>query len=272
MYQNTFKDFLRQATIDYVLGNRKADVFQELQQRFEVSEPGDADRWAKVRASAIETSSEIVIVDNEDKINGWTFLSPVEANARRGKAYEEKVVLLTNKALYVCTFHYRLEKVIQFKRIGLSEITLIEKGEYILSTLHPSCTSPNDNYGFLIHYRAAGESSRVNSGSLQNATLAEDEVHDKTEMRFIAFKAFRSNLAGEATKFYGGGSADLKGSDITSKNVVDSVVDEIIKVLYDIGNNQSELVERPIVSLAEATKNTGIMTRVGFKVKQALWL
>lgn len=47
---------------------------------------------------------------------------------RRGKSFEEKVVLLTHKALYVCTFHYTLEKVVQFRRIKLDMISMIEKG------------------------------------------------------------------------------------------------------------------------------------------------
>ncbi|CAG8730508.1 10560_t:CDS:2, partial [Cetraspora pellucida] len=174
MFQNTFKDFFRQATIDFLLGNHSLDVFQELQQKFEASQPGDAERWAKIRANAIDISSSIVIVDNEEKVDGWTFLSPSEPNTLRSKSYEEKVLLLTKKALYVCTFHYRLEKVVQFKRIGLGEIVCIEKGEYILSTLYPSCVTPEDNYGFVIYYRASGESSRVNSGSMRNNNNFDD--------------------------------------------------------------------------------------------------
>ncbi|CAJ0871840.1 5090_t:CDS:10 [Entrophospora sp. SA101] len=222
LFQNTLKDFFRQATIDYILGNHTIEVFQEIQQKFEASQPGDADRWAKVRATA--SNSSIVIIDNEEKLAGWTFLSPSEPNTLRGKSYEEKVILLTKKALYVCTFHYRLEKVMQFQRIG----------EYILSTLYPSCASPEDNYGFVVYYQASGT------------------------QRFMAFKAFRSNLVGEATKFDGGSS----------------FVDEIVKACWEVGNaeNVGFIVERPIISLEEASKNTGIMTKVGFRVKQALWL
>ncbi|CAJ0850638.1 16204_t:CDS:2 [Entrophospora sp. SA101] len=80
----------------------------------------------------------------------------------RGKSYKEKVIILTKKALYVCTFHYRLEKVMQFQRIGLGEITY----EYILSTLYPSCASPEDNYDFVVYYQASGETSSLNTGSM----------------------------------------------------------------------------------------------------------
>ncbi|CAI2170688.1 3458_t:CDS:10 [Funneliformis geosporum] len=270
MFQNTFKDFFRQATIDYILGNHSIEVFQELQQKFEASQPGEAERWAKVRATAIEISSFIVIVDNEEKINGWTFLSPTEQNTLRGKSYEEKVLLLTKKALYICTFHYRLEKVMQFKRIGLGEITSVEKGEYILSTLYPSCVSIEDNYGFIIYYRASGESSRTNSGSIRNNNYYKNN-NDSEAKRFMAFKAFRSNLVGEATKFVGGsGQKEQK----TSQQAVNEVVEEIVKACYEMGNADDVefVIERPIISLEEANKNTGIMTKVGFKVKQALWL
>ncbi|RIA88134.1 SacI homology domain-containing protein [Glomus cerebriforme] len=279
MFQNTFKDFFRQATIDYILGNHSIEVFQELQQKFEASQPGDSERWAKVRATAIEISSSIVIIDNEEKINGWTFLSPTEPNTLRGKSYEEKVLLLTKKALYVCTFHYRLEKVMQFKRIGLGEITSIEKGEYILSTLYPSCVSIEDNYGFIVYYRASGESSRINSGSMRNNNNYKandnDSNNNSEAKKLMAFKAFRSNLVGEATKFDGGSGGVVSGEKgKTSQQMVNEVVEEIVKACWDIGNAEDVgfVIERPIISLEEANKNTGIMTKVGFKVKQALWL
>ncbi|CAG8506399.1 382_t:CDS:10, partial [Acaulospora colombiana] len=278
LFQNNFKDFFRQALIDYLLGNHSIEVFQELQQKFEVSQPGDAERWAKVRATAIEISSSIVIVENEEKINGWTFLSPNEPNTLRGRSYEEKVLLLTKSALYVCTFHYKLEKVIQFKRIGLGEITYIEKGEYILSTLYPSCVSVEDNYGFVVHYRASGESSRINSGSMRNNNRKNEFNNNSSgEERFMAFKAFRSNIVGEATKFDGGGSGNNAGKGSSYKSsqlVVNEVVGEIVNACWAIGNAEEDefLIERPIISLEEANKSTGIMTKVGFKVKQALWL
>ncbi|CAG8454920.1 5799_t:CDS:10, partial [Dentiscutata erythropus] len=316
MFQNTFKDFFRQATIDYLLGNHSLDVFQELQQKFEASQPGDAERWAKVRANAIDISSSIVIDSSEEKITGWTFLSPNEPNTVRSKSYEEKVLLLTKKALYVCTFHYRLEKVVQFMRIGLGEIICIEKGEYILSTLYQSCVTPEDNYGFVIYYRASGESSRINSGSMRNNNNTSDPLNktndtgsgtnsrtnSKTnslpmnfkseyeDKKFIAFKAFRSNLVGEATKFDGGAGGKAinmnKGTDedktvegvrerVTSKQVVNEVVDELVEACRNIGNAEDGfVVEKPIIGFAEANKSTGIMTRVGFKSTRAwlLWI
>ncbi|CAG8466569.1 2088_t:CDS:10 [Diversispora eburnea] len=126
LFQNNFKDFFRQ-------------------RKFEASQPGDAYRWAKVRATAIDISSSIVILENEERINGWTFLSPVEPN------------------------------------------------------------------------------------TLENSIKK------------------------------------------TSQQTVNEVVTEIVKACGQIGNVIEE-VERPIISLEEAIKGAGIMAKVGFRFKQALWL
>jgi hypothetical protein len=48
---------------------------------------------------------------------------------RQDKSYEEKVVLLTQLALYVCSFHYGLEKVVEFVRISLDTIMEIQRGK-----------------------------------------------------------------------------------------------------------------------------------------------
>src|SRR5687767_10565697 len=119
-------------------------------------------------------------------------------------------------------------------------------GEYILSTLYPSCVSIEDNYGFIMYYRASGESSRTNSGSIRNNNYNKKNDNDSETKRFMAFKAFRSNLVGEATKFDGGsGQKEQK----TSQLVVNEVVEEIVKACYEIGNAEDfEFVtERPII-------------------------
>ncbi|KAI9495075.1 SacI homology domain-containing protein [Zychaea mexicana] len=172
MYLNTVKDFWRQATIDYVLGYHKIEIFRHVPQSTLMSaEPGVERRWVKVRMDAIEVSSEIVIEDNENKFAGWTLLSPNEPLKRRAKKFEEKVVLLTDKALYVCSYNYNLEKVVQFKRIPLDTITSIQVGEYILSSTTPVSRDVDQNYGFLLFYDSNRELTRLNTGSIWNQSL-----------------------------------------------------------------------------------------------------
>lgn len=78
---------------------------------------------------AVETSTEIVIPEDETKLGGWTALSPVFPCSPTTKQLEEKVLLLTEHALYVCTYHFELEKISQYRRIGLTEVIKIQKGE-----------------------------------------------------------------------------------------------------------------------------------------------
>ncbi|KAK5809815.1 SacI homology domain-containing protein, partial [Linnemannia elongata] len=176
MYQNTFKDYFRQAAIDYLLGSADLDVFKNLQ----TTAFGTAEAWVKIREAAIETSAEIVISPGEEVWQGWTFSNSGSNFGTAGDAsdasstvfYDEKVVLLTERALYICTYDYEMEKVLEFWRLALEKITGIDKGTYFLTAQDktPQGQDPLENYGFAVMYRAnaGGETLRVNSGSVRN--------------------------------------------------------------------------------------------------------
>ncbi|KAI9253408.1 SacI homology domain-containing protein [Phascolomyces articulosus] len=181
MYLNTVKDFWRQATIDYVLGYHKVEIFRHVpKSQLMSAEPGVERRMAKIRMDAIEVSSAIVIEDDESKIAGWTLLSPNELQKRRAKKFEEKVVLLTEAALYICSYNYNLEKVVQFKRIPLDTITSIQVGEYILSSTTPASRDVDQNYGFLLYYDSNRELIRLNTGSIRNQSLGDLNISSTT--------------------------------------------------------------------------------------------
>lgn len=150
---------------------------------------------------------------------------------RRAKKFEEKVVLLTTKALYVCSYNYKLEKVVQFRRIELHMLLGIQTGEYILSSTTPQSRDIEQNYGFLLYYDADHELTRMNTGSIRNQNLgdlnigntnsqnsnnhpekssstssdsasedndsSDDSDKEEDERMFLAFKAVRYNVLGE---------------------------------------------------------------------------
>ncbi|KAF9579802.1 hypothetical protein BGW38_003792 [Lunasporangiospora selenospora] len=291
MYQNTFKDYFRQAAIDYMLGNTDLNVFKTLQTtafgttivptpilaspslsesatplptsesdikaigaRSQIKMAGllgsenslglqgsedpetvvalpkeeekrlQQEAWIKVREAAIETSAEIVISPGEVSWKGWTFMccsneissalmsssspfsSPQQTPSSDAKKrfvnpnknrlsfslagqgekspkaekcapvfYDEKVVLLTERALYICTYDYEMEKVLEFWRLALEKMTGIDKGPYFMSAQDktPRGMDPFENYGFAIVYRtsAGGETLRVNNGSVRNRRM-----------------------------------------------------------------------------------------------------
>lgn len=78
---------------------------------------------------------------------------------------------MTHKALYVCSYNYHLEKVVQFKRIELRTIKYIQIGDYILSSLTPESRDPNENYGFCLVYNSNNQIMRWNTGSILNENL-----------------------------------------------------------------------------------------------------
>lgn len=94
MYSSTFSDWFSQAVIDYMLGYRSISVFGEFLHNLSSTEPGELIRISKIRLSAIETCTEMVLSEGEQLQYGWTLLSPEELNTKLSDAFEEKVLLL----------------------------------------------------------------------------------------------------------------------------------------------------------------------------------
>lgn len=63
------------------------------------SDPGEIVRLAEIRLEGRETSTKLVLPEGEDRLAVWTLLSPVEQDVVRSSKYEEKVLLLSTKAI-----------------------------------------------------------------------------------------------------------------------------------------------------------------------------
>lgn len=168
----------------------------------------------KIRASAIETSSKVVIADQEeDLVGGWilvhnspsmfdagvwegigvaktyvqimrgtmlTFeivqMSPHDQNTVRTFPFDECVLLVTDTALYRVKFDWNIEKVSSFERVALRSVTGIIKGTYITSTLATTQSDSERNVGFVIKYKPGKENiARVNTRSLSSAVGSDDQ-------------------------------------------------------------------------------------------------
>lgn len=160
------------------------------------------------------------------------------------------MVLLTEKALYICSYNYSLEKVIQFKRLGLDTITSIQMGEYILSSLTPASRSEEQNYGIILSHLTEGESVRWNTGSIRNQSLGdlniqseesgtiteatEDESLINNKISAITFKAVRYNILGE-----------LDGKVQSCKQQIHDMVQAITKAS---GHSEKDfIIQKPII-------------------------
>ncbi|KAJ3576644.1 hypothetical protein NP233_g298 [Leucocoprinus birnbaumii] len=169
MYTSTFSDWFCQAVIDFALGNRTLSVFSEFLLKLQSSDPRDLIRLSKIRTEAIATSVARILPEGEGLLSGWTLFSPEELNTKLGLKFEEKVLLLTMKALYVVSYDYTLEKVKLYTRVPLGDIVGISRGAYILSPLEETSRDPEHNAGFVITWTNANQESRVSSYCVQNS-------------------------------------------------------------------------------------------------------
>ncbi|KAH7103991.1 SacI homology domain-containing protein [Auriculariales sp. MPI-PUGE-AT-0066] len=169
VYSSTFSDWFSQTVIDYVLGNRAISVFSEFLHNLASTDPRELLRISKVREAAIETCTARVLNEDERLLSGWTLFSPVDLNTRISNQFEEKVLLLTAKALYIVSYDYNLEKVKVSTRIPLGDIVGLRKGSYILSTLDETSRDPEQNYGLVVAYLPTNQDTRLTSYSVRNS-------------------------------------------------------------------------------------------------------
>lgn len=169
MYSSTFSDWFCQAVIDFMLGNRTLSVFSEFLLKLQSSDPRDLIRLSKIRTEAIATAVARILTEGEGLLSGWTLFSPEELNTKLGLKFEEKVLLLTRKAIYIVSYDYTLEKVKLYTRVPLGDIVGISKGAYILSPLEEASRDPEQNAGFVITWINANQESRVSSYCVQNS-------------------------------------------------------------------------------------------------------
>ncbi|KAF8163607.1 SacI homology domain-containing protein [Crassisporium funariophilum] len=168
MYTSTFSDWFCQAVIDFMLGNRTTSVFSEFLLKLKSTDPRDLIRLSRIRAEAIATSVSRVLAEGERLLSGWTLFAPEDLNTRIGIKFEEKVLLLSAKALYIVSYDYTLEKVKIYTRVPLGDIISISKGAYILSPLEESSRDSEQNAGFIVTWLSSNQESRVTSYSVRN--------------------------------------------------------------------------------------------------------
>ncbi|KAF8535011.1 SacI homology domain-containing protein [Trichophaea hybrida] len=255
-FTNIISDFFTQAAIDFLLGNVTNQVFVDFEAEMISSDPSIS--LLRVRQNAIEVSSKIVVADDTESFRGgWTFLSPRDPGVRIGTMVE-KVLLLTDKAVYMCAFDFTLEKVSAFERVPLDAVREVQWGTYITSTLAASYVDEKRNVGFLVRYCGNGEGRhvvKVNTRSLQTTPKKEER---REEMMFWAFKAMPAGTGVDAIA-----ATDNVESE---KEVVRSVVWELAKACQKV-----KVTEGDVVSFAEAKKGTGLVERWGYAVKRLVW-
>ncbi|KAK0483841.1 SacI homology domain-containing protein [Armillaria novae-zelandiae] len=307
MYTSTFSDWFCQAVIDFMLGHRTLSVFSEFLLKLQSTDPRDLIRLSKIRAEAIATSVARVLEEGERLLAGWTMFAPEEMSLKVGDKWEEKVLLLTARAIFIISYDYTLQKVKKYTRVPLGDIIGITKGAYILSPLEEASRDPEQNAGFVIEWLSSREITRVTSYSVKNSLdlsaispplkcnisslgskyksmtvgpgradrvtlssiLGNGHANDM-DKTFAAFKMLPIDPTRSRSQSAGSEEVEIAGS---CREAVNMVVERIKRACEDVGGVDSGFVrEGDVVSLAEAQRMTSMYTKMEYGVKRLLWL
>jgi hypothetical protein len=225
-------DFFTQAVIDYLLGNVNEQVFEEFEEELQSTDP--AIKVDSIRTSAIEVAASIVLSsDHEVLYGGWWILTPQKGTLRK-VVLKDCIVLVTNCAVYVCDFDLETEKVVDFHRIPSRAISVIQTGSFFGEILSGVSRDPSRNLGVLLRY------------STQGVTVASDKKRKRDANGSESYIAFKIPLL-QSRDFAQIQSALLKSCP------------------------HSNVVEEDIVSLAQATSETGLWDRLEYHLKRVVW-
>ncbi|CAD6972676.1 unnamed protein product [Tilletia controversa] len=291
-------DFWRQTVIDFNYGLIGPSALERYNEVLNAQDPAETYRLARVRAHAIEMCAEAVLKEGEERIGGWTLFSPVEANRLQAVKFEEKVLLLTKKALYVCAYDFIAEKLQEFTRIRLGDITGMKKGLYLIAPNEGY--HPDDHWGFVLSYHPAGEEIRLNNASMRNIPPPNAPTSTPAPTtNFVAFRAIRNELnslgssivstgggAGASSSAEGTGSNAPEGREqeeagMNSHEIVTHIVELIVERCEDAGavpENDADgaegkfVTEETIQSLAQAKAQAGMFAPLIEGLKRRLWL
>ncbi|EST07958.1 Inositol phosphatase [Kalmanozyma brasiliensis GHG001] len=297
MVQGAVTDFFRQTVLDFTYGSIGLHGLEKYYDDLNSRDPSESVRLARVRASAIESCTREVVPETEEVVGGWTLCSPLQKDTVQALKLEEKVVLLTAKALYVCSYDFGSEKLNEFTKVLVGDIVGIQEGLYVIS---PNDSShPDDNWGLVVIY--LNSISRTNTAaSMKNINLDAASAAAAESTHIFAFRAItdelgdtvvpdihagaRSRHLHHTVKATSRGEAEEDDEDgcITSKQKVRRIVEHLRVAcsdagVFDIDDETSEgktqfVTHETIQSLDEAKAMMPYFGELIEGLKRRLWL
>ena len=288
-YNNIFGDFFTQAALDFILGNVDSSVFVDFEANMMSKDP--AISMSKVRGSAVDTSSKIVIADQSENIlASWALLSPKEPNMVRSLPMEEVILLLTDAALYIVRFDWNVEKVSSFERIDLRNIKGLIRGTYITAPFTAAQMDESTNVGIVIRYKkdikyAQRTMSRTLSTSLsrqEEGTRAPETTSPTSWVpnlgvsRLLGRNSSSLSLVAVKAMPPSESFARIRHQEQTNTSGFDQIESIRSTIVHTVCKGQEEqarefVEEHPIISVSEAKKSTGYIDYWGHSLKRLVW-
>jgi len=284
-YRNLFDDFFAQAVIDYLLGNVTPAVFAEFQITMTSADPAIDIRRA--RQAAITTASQIVVEEIEDLLAGWVLAMPATSDDLASRPFQEAILLLSDRAVYVVHFDWNTEKVRGFERMNLGCLQSIQWGTYITETVAPVHMDVKKNVGLLIKYEIAVDGKAVGRSmtrSMGNVTDADGNESEKLiggdgTQRSLSGEKQTGRLAFKALPPRPSAVRIREGEPLplSEHELVRSIVEEIVMASARYATMQAThgtplaVEERDIVSVDAAKKATGFLEQIEYSLKKLVW-
>ncbi|PKS07796.1 hypothetical protein jhhlp_006404 [Lomentospora prolificans] len=289
-YNGLVNDYFSQLAIDFLLGNVTALVFSEFEADMMTKDP--AVSIVKRREQAIELCQDRVIGDeSEEFIGGWAVLAPPVSGAIQSQPLEESIFLLTDAALYLCRFHWDLDRVSSFERVDLAHVVGIKFGTYITSTISPVHMDETKNVGCLISYEPGKyDFTRTNTRTLSNIE-GKRKTHEPSDFGsgsisggFASFFSGGKSRSGPTVRKialkapYAQSSLAKDGDDLRQTEIqqIVTMCSEIERMAFkaqskDTNEDKSIIVKEDIISLEEAKRSTGLLEQLGHSIKRMVW-
>lgn len=282
-------DYFSQAAIDFLLGNVTAKVFEEFESDMMTKDP--AMSMIQVRQQAIELCQRRLIADEKEEFHGgWVLLSPNTPDTIKAWPLEEAVLLLTDLAIYLCRFDWKLDKVSSFERIQLGNVTSIKFGTFITSTISPSHIDEMKNVGFVVTYQPGkSDVRRTNTRTFSSRGEIPGRSQSAADADASIPASFASLLTGKAKsptssrlvfKAPYADSSMAIASDGPRQTEIQQVVTICAEIerlsldrqLLNPDEERKSIIEKgEIISLEEAKKNTGLLEQLGHSLKKMVW-
>lgn len=294
-------DYFSQAAIDFLLGNVSSVVFQEFEVEMMTKDP--AMSVLRMREQAIELCQKRVISNqNEDLVGGWVLLSPPTSDTVRSPLpFEEVVLLLTNAALYLCRFNWKLDKVSSFERVDIEHVVGIKFGTYITSAISPAYTDEAKNVGFVVSYQPGKtDIRRMNTRTLSSTFVKQV---DKTSEQRTDGSSVGSEQQPAGFGSYFGLTGQAKASSTPIKKIAFkapysqssaavtgergprmSELQQVVSICADVERlalearpwrrgqaTQSIIEKEDIISLEEARQSTSLLDYLSHSIKKLVW-
>ncbi|KAJ1904591.1 hypothetical protein LPJ81_002405 [Coemansia sp. IMI 209127] len=300
LWISTFRDYFSQSVLDFIVGNHNVEAVYRTLVDLHSHEPDHAIQLARARQAAIEASAAIVVSDGEVVQVACIVQSPLSLNTVRMREAADAVLILTDSSVYICRYHYQMEKVTEFVRVDLDRLYAIQHGAYITDTRTPQSLDAEYNHGIALFFETAV--ARFNSGSEQNVSSignvppsepqAENCASDSGESDskpdkkqcYIACKmvsksqVIMQQLPGEVQDT-GVSKASLVRLDSFSKQPPEMLAEFICSAVLSLKSTQDPALDRKhfitnssIVSEADARQNTNIIEKMSNKIHKAFWI